>query len=197
MKVLVATNNKGKIAEISQIMSDTGITLVSPPELGMHIDVEENGITFAENAIAKAVAWRKASGLPSLADDSGLCVDALDGRPGVMSARFAGPGASDQDNMDLLLRLMENKEDRRARFVCVVALALSEQLVLTAEGEYGGTILRNPMGTGGFGYDPLFLDTDSGKTFAQLSNEEKNTRSHRGRALLSLKKKLLDQGLIP
>jgi XTP/dITP diphosphohydrolase len=197
MKVLVATSNKGKIAEISQILFNTGITLVSPPELGMSLDVEENGMTFAENAIAKAVAWQKASGLPSLADDSGLCVDALEGKPGVLSARFAGPGATDQDNMDLLLRLMEDKEDRKARFVCVVALALSEQAVVTGKGEYEGSILRSPLGTGGFGYDPLFLDHDSGKTFAQLSNEEKNTRSHRGRALLSLRKKLLEQGLIP
>lgn len=197
MKVLVATTNKGKISEISQILSNTGITVVSPPELGMNLEVEETGMTFAENAIAKAVAWRKASGLPTLADDSGLCVDALGGRPGVLSARFAGPGASDQDNMNLLLKLMEDKDDRRARFVCVVALALSEQTVITADGEYQGTILHSPLGTGGFGYDPLFLDKDSGKTFAELSNEEKNTRSHRGRALLSLKKKLLDQGLIP
>ncbi len=197
MKVLAATTNKGKITEISQILSGTGITLVSPSDIRMNIDVEEDGLTFSDNAVLKAVTWRKASGLPSLADDSGLCVDALDGRPGVMSARFAGPDASDRDNMDLLLRLMEDKEDRRARFVCVVALALSEQLVLTAEGEYPGTILRSPRGTGGFGYDPLFLDLDSGKTFAQLSNEEKNTRSHRGRAILSLRKMLIDQGLIP
>jgi XTP/dITP diphosphohydrolase len=197
MKVLVATTNKGKIKEISEILSDAGITLVSPDQLGLKLEVEESGDTFAENALSKASAWQRASGLPSLADDSGLCVDALGGKPGVFSARFAGDGATDRANMELLLKLMEGQENRKARFVCVVALAVSEDMVITARGEYEGIILTAPLGEGGFGYDPVFLDPESGKTFAQLGNEEKNARSHRGRALMSLKQKLEEQGLVP
>jgi XTP/dITP diphosphohydrolase len=197
MKVLVATTNRNKIKEISDILSDSGITLISPDQLGMNLDVEEEGETFEANALSKAMAWNRASGLPSLADDSGLCVDELGGKPGILSARFSGPGATDHSNMELLLNLMEGLENRKARFICVVALVISEDKVITAQGEYEGVILHEPLGESGFGYDPVFLDPESGKTFAQLSDTEKNVRSHRGRALKSLKQKLKDQSLIP
>ena len=196
MKVLVATSNRGKISEISQILSYAGITIITPQEAGLELNVEENGNTFEENAICKALSWQSASGYPSLADDSGLCVDALDGRPGVHTARFAGPCASDRENYELLLKLMEGKEDRKAHFTCVVALAISKDRVITATGRCDGVILHEPIGEGGFGYDPIFLDPETGKSFAQLTNDEKNKHSHRSRALVALKQKLKKQGLI-
>lgn len=196
MTVLVATTNPAKIREISDILSGTGIMIVSPGDLGLRLDVEEKGTTFSENAISKAFAWHGASGYPSLADDSGLSVDALQGSPGVFSARFAGPIASDRENCELLLKLMEGHKDRKARFVCVVALALSKDTVITAEGEYEGVILTKPLGENGFGYDPVFFDHASGKTFAQLGSREKNARSHRRRALTALRQKLEEQGII-
>ena len=196
MKVLAATTNLGKISEISDILSGTGITIVTPDDLGLRIVVEEAGTTFSENAITKALTWHRASGYPSLADDSGLCVDALKGKPGVLSARFAGPGADDRENCKMLLKLMEGQKDRKARFICVVALAVSDDTIITAEGEYEGIILNEPLGENGFGYDPVFFDPPSGKTFAQLGSREKNARSHRRRALMALRQKIEDQGLI-
>ncbi len=196
MKVLAATSNRGKISEISQILSGTGISILTPQETGLSLDVEENGDTFEANALIKARAWRIASGYPTLADDSGLCVDALAGRPGVHTARFAGDNATDQENYELLLKLMEGVTDRKAHFMCVVALAISDDKVITATGRCDGVILHGPMGEDGFGYDPVFFDLQTGKSFAQLTDNEKNARSHRGRALISLKQKLEEQGLI-
>ncbi|HPI93075.1 MAG TPA: RdgB/HAM1 family non-canonical purine NTP pyrophosphatase [Deltaproteobacteria bacterium] len=196
MRLLAATTNRGKIGEITRILSDSGITVLSPADLHLSLDVAEDGDSFADNAVAKALAWRRACDIPSLADDSGLCVDALGGRPGVHSARFAGPGAGDRENYELLLRLMDGVTDRRARFVCVVALALTEETVITATGQCEGVILTKPVGDNGFGYDPVFLDPASGRTFAQLSDEEKNDFSHRKRALEELKRKLREQGII-
>lgn len=196
MKVLAATSNKGKISEISQILSGSGITILTPYDVGIRLDVTEDGSTFLENALKKARAWHAASGLPSLADDSGLCVDALDGRPGVHSARFAGENASDRENYELLLRLMDGIVERTARFVCTMALAVSPDLVITADGRCDGTILTQPVGVNGFGYDPVFLDPESGLSFAQLSDEEKNKRSHRKRALVALRQKLIEAGII-
>lgn len=194
MKLLAATNNKGKIKEIKEILSDLGITVITPQEAGLSLEVEETGSTFEENAALKARAWSKASGMPSLADDSGLCVDALSGRPGVMSARFAGAGASDEDNIALLLRNLEGREDRSARFVCVAALALPDGEVVSAEGRYEGVIIDTPMGAEGFGYDPVFFDPLMGKTLAQMTPAEKNARSHRKQALDRLKEKLQGSG---
>jgi len=196
MKVLVATSNKGKISEISQILSGTGISILTPQEAGLRLDVEEDGETFEANAVLKAHAWRRASGYPTLADDSGLCVDALAGRPGVRTARFAGDDATDQENYELLLKLMEGITDRKAHFMCAVALSISDDIVITAFGRCDGVILHEAIGEGGFGYDPVFGDSETGKSFAQLSDNEKNTRSHRSRALISLKQKLEEQGLI-
>jgi XTP/dITP diphosphohydrolase len=196
MKVLAATKNRGKLGEIGQILGTSGITVVSPRDIGLDLDVSEDGITFEENAVAKALAWHRASGLPCLADDSGLCVDALGGRPGVHSARFAGVGAGDKENYELLLGLMEGVRNRGARFVCVVALALAGDTVITAQGQCEGVILTAPVGEGGFGYDPVFLDPASGKTFAQLTDAEKNAISHRKRALAALQEKLSGMGIV-
>jgi len=194
MNILVATTNPGKIREISALLAGLKVSILSPKEINIALDVEENGTSFADNAQIKARAWCEASGMPALADDSGLCVDALDGRPGVRSARFAGQGASDEDNYRLLIEYMKGIKDRGARFVCAVALAFPEGDVVLAQGSCEGTILEKPSGSGGFGYDPVFLDPASGKSFAQLVPEEKNARSHRKKALALLKHKLLQGG---
>jgi XTP/dITP diphosphohydrolase len=194
MKLLAATNNKGKIKEIIEILSDLGITVITPQETGLSLEVEETGSTFEENAVIKARAWCEASGMPALADDSGLCVDALQGRPGVLSARFAAENADDGENIALLLRSLKGKEGRSARFVCVAALALPGGEVISAEGRYEGVIIDEPRGTGGFGYDPVFFDPDLGKTLAQMNPAEKNARSHRKQALDALKEKLIQSG---
>ncbi len=194
MKILVATTNKGKIEEIAHILSGLPVTIVTPRDIGLNLDVEENGSTFAENAAIKARAWSAASNLPTLADDSGLCVDALGGSPGVYSARFAGIGASDAQNTSLLLKKMKGIPERTARFVCAVALALPTGEVVSAEGIYEGLICEEPAGDMGFGYDPVFLDPELNETLAQMSMGKKNSRSHRKRALEALKKKLVASG---
>lgn len=190
MKVLVATTNAGKAREIADILAGAGVSIVTPAELGIALDVPEDGSTFEDNAVKKAAAFRDASGMPALADDSGLCVDALSGAPGVISARYAGPQARDADNLELLLKNMRGIKERNARFVCVAALALTNGEVITARGEYHGLILERPQGTGGFGYDPVFLDPVTGRTFAELTLEEKNRVSHRKKALIALRDKL-------
>ena len=191
MKVLAATTNKGKIQEISDILARAGVSIVSLAELGLTLDVIEDGETFEENAIKKATAFRDAAGIPALADDSGLCVDALGGAPGVYSARYAGPSANDQDNIKLLLERLAGIPERKAHFVCVAALALTDGRVITGRGEFEGVIIDTPRGSGGFGYDPVFLDPVTGKTFAELSRDEKNRMSHRHRALEALKENLI------
>jgi len=196
MNILAATTNPGKIREITEILAGLEVAILTPKETNVVLDVEEDGSSFAENAAIKARAWCAASGLPALADDSGLCVDALGGRPGVRSARFAGQGASDEDNYLLLLESMSGEKDRRARFVCAVALAFPGGDIVFAEGSYEGRILEEPVGEGGFGYDPVFFDPASGKSFAQLSPQEKNERSHRKKALVELKRKLLQSGYL-
>ncbi|OPZ25845.1 MAG: Non-canonical purine NTP pyrophosphatase [Deltaproteobacteria bacterium ADurb.BinA179] len=196
MKLLAATTNRGKIVEIAEILSGLGVTVVTPEEIDLHIDVKEDGATFAENALIKARAWSEAAGMPALADDSGLCVDALDGRPGVMSARFSGPDATDEKNIELLLRSLQGKTQRTARFVCAVALAWQTGEVILAEGRYEGIIIDEPRGRGGFGYDPVFLDPELNKTLAQMSPGEKNARSHRRKALDALKTRLQESGLL-
>lgn len=196
MKLLAATTNRGKIVEIAEILSGLGVTVVTPEEIDLHIDVKEDGATFAENALIKARAWSEAAGMPALADDSGLCVDALDGRPGVMSARFSGSDATDEKNIQLLLRSLQGKTQRTARFVCAVALAWQTGEVILAEGRYEGIIIDEPRGRGGFGYDPVFLDPELNKTLAQMSPGEKNARSHRRKALDALKTRLQESGLL-
>lgn len=185
-KIAVATGNEGKLKEIRNIF--TGVELVSMKELGFDGDIEENGTTFRANAQIKAEVIAKKFNLPALADDSGLCVDALSGAPGIYSARFSGEG--DAANRKLLLKQMENITDRRAHFECAVCLYVPDGRTYFGDGKTYGSILYGERGTGGFGYDCLFHSDDLNKSFGEASEEEKNSVSHRFRALEDLKKKL-------
>jgi XTP/dITP diphosphohydrolase len=184
---LIATNNLGKVREYEELLQDLpGVEITFPAREGLDLEVEESGQTFEENARLKAEAFCAASGLPTLADDSGLEVDALDGAPGVRSARYAGPGASDVDRYRTLLAALAGvPPDRRsARFRCVVALALPEGQVHTAAGACEGEIGFAPRGEFGFGYDPVFIvDGQEGRTMAELEPAVKNHISHRARAV--------------
>lgn len=183
-KLLVATYNPGKVREYRELLAGLPVEVTYPDELALSLDVAETGSTFAENAILKATAYARASGLWTWADDSGLEVDALGGAPGVLSARYAGPGASDADRYRKLLNALAGVPwDRRtARFRCTVALVTPAGLVRTAEGICEGIIAFGPIGDNGFGYDPVFYLPDWGLTMAQLPPEVKNQISHRGRA---------------
>ena len=180
---MLASHNPGKIKEMSAILAQFGVEVVSPRELGITVDVEETGTTFAENAMLKAKAICAASGLPAIADDSGLCVDALNGGPGVYSARYGGEGLDDRGRCMLLLNSMRGATTRAAHFSCAVACVFPNGDTLTAEGRCDGSIAYAPLGDGGFGYDPVFLLPGTGKTFGQLSQEEKSAVPHRGKAL--------------
>ena len=185
----MATKNQNKLREFREILE--GIELVSESELGVDIDVEETGLTFEENSMLKAKAVYEKTGLPSLADDSGLSVDALSGEPGVYSARYGGEGLDDKGRVRLLLKNMEGipGEKRGASFICAITM-VSDKGIVTAKGECRGEILTEPVGENGFGYDPVFYVREYGKTTAQMSAEEKNSISHRGKALRQLKEKL-------
>jgi len=189
-KLLIATNNPGKVREYEELLQDLhGVELTFPAQEGLNLEVEESGETFEENARLKAVAHARASGLPTLADDSGLEVDALDGAPGVRSARYAGPGASDVDRYRRLLAALAGVPAgrRSARFRCVVALALPEGSVHTAEGTCEGEIGHDPRGEFGFGYDPVFIVAgQERRTMAELEPEVKNRISHRARAVQAM-----------
>lgn len=189
MKIVMATKNQNKLREFREILE--GIELVSESELGVDIDVEETGLTFEENSMLKAKAVYEKTGLPSLADDSGLSVDALSGEPGVYSARYGGEGLDDKGRVRLLLKNMEGipGEKRGASFICAITM-VSDKGIVTAKGECRGEILTEPVGENGFGYDPVFYVREYGKTTAQMSAEEKNSISHRGKALRQLKEKL-------
>ena len=190
MKFVLATHNPGKLKEMADILSGLGVEVVSPAELGIDVEVEETGSTFAENAMLKARAICDASGLPAIADDSGLCVDALNGGPGVYSARYGGEGLDDAARTRLLLENMRGQTTRAAHFACAIACVFPGGDTLTAEGRCEGAIAFAPMGQGGFGYDPVFLVPELGKTFSQLTGAEKNEISHRGRALRAFSEKL-------
>ena len=183
-QLVVASGNAHKIREISEIFTD--FEVVSQKQAGFDEDVEETGATFMENAIIKARAASKALGIPTLADDSGLCVEALDGAPGVYSARYCGEHGKDKENRDLLLKNLDGVENRRAYFACALALVYPNGDVLTAEGRTYGNILLAEQGEGGFGYDCIFESEDLKKSFGIATAEEKNTVSHRFRALQSL-----------
>lgn len=192
-RLMLATGNPGKVAELRGILAlhlDLGgVSLLTPRDWPTPLpEVAETGTTFAENARLKADALASATGLPALADDSGLCVDALGGAPGLHSARWAGPGASDADrNAKLLLALADMPPERRtARFVCAAALAVPGSDTVAADGFCEGIILQAPRGANGFGYDPLFLLPDMGRTMAELTADEKNRLSHRALALSRL-----------
>jgi len=186
MKLVVASNNPKKRKEIAAILGDLGIALVAVEDT-VCVDVVEDADTFAGNARKKAEAFAAANGLPALADDSGLCVEALNHAPGVWSARFAGPEATDADNNTKLLASLDGDKNRSAHFVCALHLAFPEhKQAFTAKGRIDGHILEQQSGTRGFGYDPLFFCPELGKAFAECSPEEKAMVSHRGRALRAL-----------
>ena len=184
-KLLVATGNPGKMREVSHILKGLPFRVLSLQNLGLSMTVEETGETFAENAILKANAYCASAGMLTMADDSGLVVDALDGRPGVLSARYGGEGLTDPQRVELLLRELEDVpwEKRTARFRCVIALAWPDGQVETVEGVVEGVIQYEPEGCNGFGYDPIFHLPERGCTTAQLSTSEKNRISHRGQAV--------------
>jgi len=183
LKFVLATHNPGKLKEMSAILGALGVEVVSPSDLGLTVDVEETGETFAENAMLKAKAVCGLAGLPAIADDSGLCVDALNGGPGVYSARYGGEGLDDRGRYMLLLNSMRGAPSRSAHFETAVACAFPNGETLTAAGRCDGAIAFAPMGTGGFGYDPVFLVPEQAKTFGQMTEEEKAALSHRGKAL--------------
>jgi XTP/dITP diphosphohydrolase len=185
-KLLIATNNPGKLREYQEILASLPVELLSPADTGLALDPEETGSTFQENAIIKAQAFAQAGGLLTLADDSGLEIDALNGEPGVYSARY---GNTDKKDHKGRYRLVLEKladipvEKRTARFKCVVALAAGEEIIGTAEGAVEGTITFAPKGEGGFGYDPVFFVPEFERTMAELTSDEKNSISHRSRAV--------------
>lgn len=188
-RCVFASGNRGKIREIGELLGSAGITIIAQGELGIE-GAEETGLTFTENALLKARHAATQSGLPAIADDSGLVVEALGGRPGVHSARFAGDGASDAQNIAKLLDELRGvpEQERRAHFHCTIVLVApgDEFEPLVAEGDWQGLILPAPSGQGGFGYDPVFFDPLSGKAAAQMTTQEKNAVSHRGKALQQL-----------
>lgn len=190
MKLVLASKNKKKLIEMNAILSQLGVEVCSEAEAGVDLEVEETGTTFEENSLLKAKAVMEASGMPAIADDSGLCVDALNGAPGVYSARYGGPGLDDAGRTRLLLENMRGQTPRTCRFVSVITCCFPNGDVISARGECEGTVAFAPMGEGGFGYDPVFFVPGLKKTFAQLSPEEKNSMSHRGKALEQFKAKL-------
>ncbi len=190
MKLVLASKNQKKLVEMNDILSHLGIEVCSEAEAGVDIEVEETGTTFEENSLLKARAVMEASGLPAIADDSGLCVDCLNGAPGVYSARYGGEGLSDEERYRMLLENMRGQMPRTAKFVSVITCCFPNGDTLTARGECPGTIAYAPMGEGGFGYDPVFFVPERKKTFAQLTAEEKNAISHRGTALKLFKEQL-------
>ena len=197
MKVVLASKNKHKLVEISKITEKFGIELVLQSELGIDLDVEETGTTFEENSFIKAEAVMKATGLPALADDSGIAVDALNGEPGVYSARYGfDDSLDDWGRLELLLKNTEHVPDgqRQAQFVCVITMVTPDGQTIQARGEIHGELTSEPAGENGFGYDPIFFYPPLGKTTAELSPDEKNAVSHRGNALKVFYEKLKEAG---
>ena len=192
MKYVLATQNPKKREEMQAILSDLGIEVVTEESLGVRVKVEETGKTFAENAALKAKAVMEATGLPAIGDDSGLCVKALNGAPGIYSARYGGEDLNDAGRCALLLEMMRGQTDRSAHFETVIVCAFPNGEWIASKGECHGAIAFAPMGQNGFGYDPVFFVTDKQKTFAQLTAEEKAAISHRGNALRSFRKKLMN-----
>ena len=192
MKLVLASKNQKKLAEMNRILTRLGVEVCSEAEAGVDLEVEETGTTFEENSLLKARAVMEASGLPAIADDSGLCVDCLNGAPGVYSARYGGEELTDEGRYRMLLENMRGQMTRTAKFVSVITCCFPNGGVLTARGECQGTIAYAPMGEGGFGYDPVFFAPELKKTFAQLSQEEKNAISHRGKALEAFAGKLAE-----
>lgn len=191
--LVVASGNAHKLREIAEIFNDYQV--ISQKQAGFDADVEETGKTFIDNALIKARAASQALGKPVVADDSGLCVEALGGAPGVYSARYSGEHGNDKANRELLLKNMQGEENRRAYFVCAMALVFPDGKELTVEGRTNGNILHKETGEGGFGYDSLFLSDDLKKSFGVATAEEKNGVSHRFRALQALREKIEELGI--
>ena len=184
MKLILASNNANKLKEFRSLVADLDIELLSQKEAGCDFEVEETGTTFEENAYLKASAVTEATGIAAVADDSGLCVDALGGEPGIYSARYGlGHAASDEERYRYLLQKMDGVEDRSARFVCCICCTFPDGSVIRSRGECEGEILLAPKGQNGFGYDPVFHPLCLDKSMAELNPEEKNAISHRGKAL--------------
>ena len=196
MKLILATGNKGKVREFKEILEPLGYEILSQGELGLDLNVEETGETFEENAFLKADAVLKATGHAAVADDSGLCVEALGGAPGVHSARYGGGKAwTDKQKYEYLLDQMKGVDDRRAKFVsCIVCLFPNGERI-AVRGECPGRILETPAGDAGFGYDPVFAPEGYDKSFGELGQEVKNTLSHRARALAVLRERLKERGI--
>lgn len=183
MKIVLASKNTHKLKEMREILSAQGVEVVLESDVGADVEVEETGTTFEENSLLKARAVMEKTGLAAIADDSGLAVDALNGAPGVYSARYGGPELDDQGRYRLLLSNMRGQVDRKCRFVSVITLCMPDGAVISARGECPGTLAYAPQGENGFGYDPVFFVPEKKKTFAQLTAEEKNAISHRAVAL--------------
>ncbi len=197
MKIVLASKNPHKLEEIRKITEKFGFELVLQSELGVDLDLEENGTTFEENSLIKAKAVMEATGLAALADDSGIAVEALNGEPGIYSARYGFDDTLDDwGRLELLLKNMEQVPEgsRQAKFVCVITMITPEGKVIQARGEAHGQLLKQAVGTGGFGYDPIFYYPPLGKSFAELTAEEKNKVSHRAEALKLFYKKLVEAG---
>ena len=188
MKVVLASHNQKKMVEMKAILSQMGVEVLSQAEVGVDLEPEETGTTFEENARIKAQAVMQATGLPAIADDSGLMVDALGGDPGVYSARYGGPGLEDTGRWQLLLKNMAGESNRACKFVSVICCAFPDGGEVMARGECPGILAQGPSGDGGFGYDPIFYLPQLGKTMAQLTPAEKNQISHRARALAGFQK---------
>jgi len=194
-QLVIATRNTGKLREFCQLLAHTGWKILGLEDVGIGEDFEETGSSFVENARLKARNYSLRTGLPVLADDSGLEVSTLGGRPGIHSARYAGPHATDLDRVrKLLAELDETEANRQAHFVCALALARRGVVLLEAEGECRGIIAQRPRGDRGFGYDPIFFFPELGRTYAELAEEEKNRVSHRARAVESLLARIADIG---
>lgn len=192
MKLVMATQNPKKVEEMSHVLGALGVEVVSQGELGVKVDVEETGETFTENARLKARAVMEATGMPAIADDSGLCVDALNGAPGVYSARYGGEGLTDKERYTLLLQALSGQTNRAAHFHSSIVCVFPDGGELVAEGDCYGAVAFVPMGDDGFGYNPIFFVPDKRKTFAQMSLEERSSISHRGKALRAFKAMLED-----
>jgi XTP/dITP diphosphohydrolase len=181
--IVLATKNEGKVKEFQELLKDFPVEIKNLNDFGPVPEVEEDGATFDDNAYKKASFTAKVLGLPAIADDSGLVVEALGGAPGVKSARYAGDNATDKENINKLLREMDGKSERGAAFECVISIAVPSGPALTYEGRCEGKISTKPKGASGFGYDPVFYYPEYDKTFAEISSAEKNRVSHRGKAL--------------
>jgi len=194
-EILAATRNKGKVKEIEKFLREeiSGIAVISPNDLNITDDCPETGDTFLKNATDKSLFYSsKAPGILTMADDSGLVVQALNGEPGVYSARYSGENANDEKNIQKLIKEIASKENRAAKFVCVISLSLNGKFIESFTGEVHGVIIDQKTGAGGFGYDPIFFYPPLKKTFAQLTTQEKNKISHRANALTLLKSYLHD-----